>query len=85
MRMRGCTTSGKHRLMWIPSYKPLCPLVHGPVEDEVDTYEALVGGRVSELSIEQSRGYVCIRANQSITRLTHAHVWSKENLSQVRG
>ena len=29
----------------------------GPVEDEVDTYEALaLAGRVSELSIEQKRG-----------------------------
>ena len=32
----------------------------GPVEDGVDTYMALgLVGRVSELSIEQKRGYVC--------------------------
>ena len=32
----------------------------GLVEDEVDTYAALgLAGRVSELSIEQKRGYVC--------------------------
>ena len=31
----------------------------GPVEDGVDTYAALgLAGRVSELSIEQKRGYV---------------------------
>ena len=31
-----------------------------PIEDEVDTYEALaLAGRVSELPIEQKRGYVC--------------------------
>ena len=32
----------------------------GPVEDEVDSCTALeLAGRVSELSIEQKRGYVC--------------------------
>ena len=32
----------------------------GLVEDEVDTYVALgLAGRVSELSMEQKRGYVC--------------------------
>ena len=32
----------------------------GPVEDEVDTDEALaLASKVSELSIEQKRGYVC--------------------------
>ena len=32
----------------------------GPIEDEVHTYAALgLAGRVSELSIEQKRGYVC--------------------------
>ena len=31
----------------------------GPVEDGVDTYRALeLAGRVSELSVEQKRGYV---------------------------
>ena len=32
----------------------------GPIEDAVDTYEALaLAGLVNELSIEQKRGYVC--------------------------
>ena len=32
----------------------------GPFQDEVGTYAALgLAGRVSELSIEQKRGYVC--------------------------
>ena len=32
----------------------------GPVEDGVDTYAVLgLAGRVTELSIEQKRGYVC--------------------------
>ena len=32
----------------------------GPVEVEMDTYAALgLAGRMSELSIEQTRGYVC--------------------------
>ena len=45
MRMRGCTTSGNRRLIWIPSCKPFL------VEDEVDAYEALaLADRVSELS-----------------------------------
>ena len=59
MRMLGCTTIGKQRLMWIPLQATLLP---GPFEDEVDTYKALaLAGRVSELSIEQKRGYVCLR------------------------
>ena len=35
-------------------------LTPGTVEDDVGTYAALgLAGRVSELSIEQKRGYVC--------------------------
>ena len=35
-------------------------LPSSPVEDGVDTYAVLaLAGRVSELSIEQKRGYVC--------------------------
>ena len=49
MRMRGCSTRGKERLTWNSLLQATLP--HGHVEDEVDTYEALLlGGRVNELS-----------------------------------
>ena len=51
MRMRGYSTSGKERLTWNSLLQATLP--HGRVEDEVDTYEALLlGGRVNELSTE---------------------------------
>ena len=58
MRIRGCYHKSKTEVDVDSLLQATLPL--GPVEDEVDTYAALgLACRVSELSIEQKRGYVC--------------------------